>query len=274
MTRKLVVTADDLGRDPATDATVLGLLADGHVTATTLLVVSPRASDLTAAVLAVGITPRLHLALTSERGLEPWRSRGTGSGLVGPEGTLPVGPAALGSATTADVLAELDAQLLALRGWGVSPEVVDSHAGTLYGLDGRPWLAPTLRWCADHGLGFRLPRRLEPYLGPAPDDVARAHGAAVAVADGLGVPLPETMITNRRTAVELGGYEALRDHLVAALDTLPEGTSELFLHPAEGLPGEVGAVRSWEARLLRDPRWHDALAAAEVETVQSHVPRG
>lgn len=268
MVRELVVTADDLGRDPATDDTVLALLTDGHVTATTLLVVATRAHELAAAVVAAGVVPRLHLALTSERELEPWRPRGTGAGLVDDGGALPVDPARLGGASTAAVLAELDAQLAAIRSWGVEPGAADSHAGTLYGLDGRPWLAPTLRWCAAHGLGFRLPRLIAPYVGGVvPDDVARAHRSAVALADELGVPLPQAMVTNRLGAAELGGYDVLRDHLVAALHTLPEGTSELFLHPAEGLAGEVGVVRSWEAQLLRDPRWHEALAAASIELV-------
>jgi len=269
VTRRLVVTADDLGRDPATDATVLGLLAAGRVTATTLLVVTPHAAAAAEAATRLGVTPRLHVALTSEGGLPPWSPLSGAPSLHDGGGQLPADPQVLDAhAVETDVLAELDAQLAWMHERGLHPWGVDSHAGTLYGLAGRSWLGPALWWCGSAGLAFRLPRDLRPYLGgpPAPE-LARRHEAAVALADELGVPLPAAMLTNRRTAAELGDYEALRDHLVAALDDLPDGVSELFLHPAEGLPGEAGRTRAWEARLLRDPAWWDAVSRAGVELV-------
>lgn len=254
--RRLVITADDLGRDPCTDATVLDLLAAGHVTATTLLTVTPGAAAAVARLAALGVRPRLHATLTSERGLAPWPARSRNA-ILQPT---------LARASVDDVMAELAAQLAWLREHGSAPSGADSHAGTLYGLDGGPWLAPVLRWCAAEGLAFRLPRHLAPYLGEVPADLADRHRDAVALADQLGVPLPEAMITNRATAAELASYDALLEQLTSALAALPEGTSELFLHPAEGLPGPVGQVRAWEARLLRDPAWHEALASADLET--------
>lgn len=253
--RRLVITADDLGRDPGTDATVLALLERGHVTATTLLTVTPGAADAAAQLAALGVTPRLHATLTSERGIERWRARSDNAAL----------PLALASTTVDDVIAELAAQLAWMREHGITPTGADSHAGTLYGLDGGPWLAPVLHWCAAEQLAFRLPRQLAPYLGEVPAELAARHRDAVALADQLGVPLPEAMITNRAGAAELGSYEALREQMIGALTTLPEGTSELFLHPAEGLPGPTGQIRAWEARLLRDPAWHEALASAAIE---------
>jgi predicted glycoside hydrolase/deacetylase ChbG (UPF0249 family) len=266
--RRLVITADDLGRDPHTDATVLGLVAAGHVTATTLLTVAPGAADAAARVAALGLTPRLHATLTSERGLAPWPACSGNPALVTDAGALPfemgLAPTA---ASVAALLGELAAQLAWLRDRGIAVTGADSHGGTLYGLDGGPWLAPVLRWCAAEHLAFRLPRSLTPYLGQVPAEIAARHRDAVALADQLGVPLPETMITNRATAAELGSYEALREHTIRALATLPVGTSELFLHPADDLPGATGQIRAWEAMLLRDPAWHDALASTAVETV-------
>lgn len=264
--RRLVVTADDLGRDPVSTATVLGLLAEGHVTATTLLVVGPGAADAAAGAAALGVTPRLHATLTSEHDLPPWSplSRRMLDGAA----HLAADPHLLQDLTEEDVAAELTAQLAWMRGAGLHPGGADSHAGTLYGLTGTSWLELTLRWCAEHGLAFRLPRDLAPYLGaPPPGDLAARHREALALADALGVPLPATTLTNAGSAVELGSYETLRDRTIEMLDRLPEGTSELFLHPAEGLPGETGRTRAWEAQLLRDPAWRAALDAARIELV-------
>lgn len=268
--RRLVVTADDLGRDPATNDVVLGLVADGCVTATTLIPVGPESAQAAEHVRELGVTPRLHLTLTGERGLPPWRPLAVGGGLAGPDGALTDDPFDLAArGATADVLAELDAQLAWMRAQGLTPTAADSHAGTLYGLHGRSWLAETLSWCGRHGLSFRLPRDPAPYLGDGmTPELAELHARAVALADALGVALPEVIMTNRSTAAQLGSYAALRADLVARLDALPEGTSELFLHPSTADAALDGEVRAWEARLLRDPAWHAAVAASGVELVE------
>lgn len=272
--RRLVITADDLGRDPATNDVVLGLVADGFVTATTLIPVAPESVKAAEGARAVDVTPHLHLTLTGERGLPPWRPLAVGGRVAGHDGALATDPFDLGSRgeaadLAADVLAELDAQLAWMRAQGFTPTTADSHAGTLYGLHGRSWLAEALFWCARHGLAFRLPRDPVPYFaGPVPPELAKQHADAVRLADDLGVALPEVIMTNRLPADRLGSYEALLTDLVARLDILPEGTSELFLHPSTADAALDGEVRTWEARLLRDPAWHDAVAAAGIELVE------
>jgi hypothetical protein len=271
MTRRLVITADDLGREAATTDVIIALLAEGHASATTLIAVSPHAADAADRAWALGIVPRLHITLTSERGLPRWRPLSGAASLVDPDGVFVDDPFVLqrhGEAT--DVLREADAQLAWMRHHGLEPEAADSHAGTLYGLHGRSWLKETLEWCQRHGLAFRLPRDAEPYFGgPLAPQLALAHERAVALADGLGVCIPQTIATNRCPASELGSYERLRDDYRRRLATLPEGTSELFLHPShdDAISGPEGIVRVWEARLRRDPVWHAALESEAIEVV-------
>lgn len=267
MTRQLVITADDLGREPATTEVIAGLLRDGAVTATTLIVVSPEAPEAARRMHQLGHLPRLHATLTSERGLPPWRALSGGSSLLNADGCLPDDPFVLGRhGEPAQVVAELDAQLAWMEDQGLRPRAADSHAGTLYGLHGRSFLREALLWCARHGLGFRLPRDPTPYLGALPPELAERHAEAIELADALGVALPESMATNRRSAADLGGYEALRADYLARLADLPEGVSEIFLHPSaeNAVIGPDGATRVWEARLLRDPVW---LAALERESI-------
>ncbi|SDH15776.1 carbohydrate deacetylase [Nonomuraea jiangxiensis] len=276
MTRRVVITADDLGREPGSTEVILSLLAEGHVSATTLICVSPVAEHAAQRVRKLGVVPRLHVTLTSERGVPRWRPLNGAASLVDPDGTLSDDPLALGARGEAeDVIGEAEAQLSWMRDRGAAPEAADSHAGTLYGLHGRSWLAETLEWCARHGLAFRLPRDPEPYFGgPLPPQLAAAHEKAVAFADALGVSIPRTIATNRRTASELGGYERLRDDYLRRLAALPEGTSEVFLHPSreDAITGPDGIVRTWETRLLRDPVWHDALDSEGIEVVGGWWP--
>lgn len=260
--RRLVVTADDLGRDPATTATILELIDDGRITSTTLLAVAPDALAAGRAAADRGIAPRLHAALTSERELAPWRPASDDGARAWPDG-LPLDAGGLGDLRDETLLGELDAQLGEMQAAGIPPAALDPHGEALYGLSGRSRVPELLHWCAWNGLAFRLPRQPEAFLGgTAPAALAAALEQAVELADHLGVPLPASVLTNRGTAVGQGGYEGLRERLVMTLDQLPEGTSELFLHPADGLSGEVGTVRAWEARLLRDDRWWAAVEAA------------
>ncbi|MET8161898.1 ChbG/HpnK family deacetylase [Sphaerisporangium sp. NPDC005289] len=269
MTRRVVITADDLGREPGTTEVIAALLAEGHVSATTLICCSPAAERAASEARRLGVVPRVHVTLTSERGVPRWRSLAGAASLADADGTLSDDPFVLGArGETGDVIAEADAQLRWMRERGLPPEGADSHAGTLYGLHGRSWLAETLEWCARHGLAFRLPRDPEPYVGgPLPPPLAAEHERAVALADALGVSIPQTIATNRRTAHELGSYARLRDDYLRRLAALPEGTSELFLHPSrqDAVTGPDGIVRAWEARLLRDPVWHDAIDGEGVE---------
>ncbi|NUR89375.1 MAG: ChbG/HpnK family deacetylase [Nonomuraea sp.] len=272
MTRRVVITADDLGREEGTTGVIAGLLAEGHISATTLICVTPYAGDAVERVAALGVEPHLHVTLTSERGEPRWRPLRAGASLVDPDGTLTDDPHLLGArGESADVMAEAAAQLAWMRERGLTTVAADSHSGTLYGLHGRSWLAETLDWCAANGLAFRLPRDPAPYFGgPLPSPLAEAHERAIAHADALGVRIPQTIVTNRRHAHELGGYEQLREDYLRRLATLPEGTSELFLHPSseEAISGPHGIVRVWEARLLRDPVWHAALDREDVEVVK------
>jgi Uncharacterized protein conserved in bacteria len=276
VSRRLVITADDLGRDPGSTEEIVALLAEGYVTATTLVTVAPESASAAAAVRRLGVVPHLHVTLTSERDRPPWRPLSDAASLVDDAGTLRVDAAVTAErAETADVLREMDAQLAWMRSQGLAPRAADSHAGVLYGLSGRSWLAETLRWCAGHGLAFRLPRDPRPWWGgPLPAPLAAAHEQAVALADALGVALPATVVTNRRSAADLGGYEALREAMLSGLAQLPVGTSELFLHPsrADAVPGPAGVARAWEARLLRDPVWHRALVAEDIEVVSRWWP--
>lgn len=265
MTRHLVITADDLGRERSSSREILELLRERAITAGSLITVSDDSAEAAAEAARLGIAPHLHLTLTSETDLPPWSPLSQGRSLRDPEGDLPTArdldPTEL---ARREVVGELDAQLSWMHRHGLQPQAADSHAGVLYGLQGRSFLGEAISWSALHGLAFRLPREagpLLPRLVPAP--LLARLDPLVEHADSLGVPLPQTLLTTPAPASRPGGYEALRSQLISLVSRLPEGTSELFLHPARDGAG-IPVERVWEARLLRDDVWHDALEREDI----------
>lgn len=244
MTRSLVLTADDAGTDPDVDREIAALLAGSPLTAAGVITTGTGTGAARAARLiarhAPGIAPGVHVALPA----------------TAPAGGFDDVAARITAQTDALTRAAADAGLPA-------PDRLDSHQGTLYGLRGRSYLAEAITFCAERGLRFRLPRGLELYGEDDPvlaSPALRAlHASAVATADAAGVRLPRVIATHRGGDAEAKDYTALREHYLRLLEQLPEGTSEIFLHPAPDTPGvrELSATwwrkRTWELRMLGDP---------------------
>jgi Uncharacterized protein conserved in bacteria len=57
VSRRLVITADDLGRDAGSTQVIAGLLAAGHVTAATLITVTPESAPAAAMARRLGVWP-------------------------------------------------------------------------------------------------------------------------------------------------------------------------------------------------------------------------
>src|SRR5690606_29473804 len=88
VSRRVVLTADDLGRDESTTTVIAALLAEGHITAATLITVSPAAPKAAELARQLKVVPHLHATLTSEVGLPPWRPLAGSSSLADADGYL------------------------------------------------------------------------------------------------------------------------------------------------------------------------------------------
>ncbi|MDU0349179.1 carbohydrate deacetylase [Actinomyces sp. MRS3W] len=279
--RRLVLTADDYGYDPASAEVVLDLLQDGYVSATTVLAVSEYLDDVAPQLAALRANHDfgvgLHVSTNSDRGREPWTPLSPeGSVLADPDGNLPADPSVAEERATPEAIsAEVTAQMIRMRAVGLAIDRIDSHSGTVYGLHGGAGLAEVLTACARRRLAFRFPRILDATLlgGQISPTVAQAHRRALRAADDLGVALPQTLLTDPRPTDMIGSYENLRDFYIGLLPLLPEGTSEIFAHPGADTAwarerfGAGWDKRVWEARMLRDPAWRDALEREGIEVV-------
>lgn len=275
MERKLVITADDLGVDPDTNATIVELLREGLISATTLIPVACAAQDAVGRIKQAGLpAPRLHLTLSSSREMPAWRPLSAGvRSLTGQDGTFPIDAGiAERAATLKDLSTELFAQLRWMHQAGLQPAGLDSHSGSLYGLRGRSLAAAAVEFCAANDLGFRLPRTLQRTLTLAVRGLSRAHRRAVQQADSLRVRLPEVLVSSWLPGQLVLSYGQLRAEVLHQLRRLPAGTSELILHPspasaAQWLPAAEARKRLWELRLLRDDVFHRALHRSGIQVV-------
>jgi hypothetical protein len=282
--RSLVINADDFGYDPASTELILDLIAEGRLTSTTVLTVADDLSaDLTADLDRLAgqgkCAVSLHFATTSERNRDGWRPRSdAGQRLADPDGTLPISSAVAERRADPRIIGdELEAQLERAVELGLRPTRLDSHCGTLYGLRNRSTPGPmeaAVDFCQRHHLGLRLPRSTRLLVGPyLPPPLRSIQGRALARADEAAVRLPVESTSNPFPRPLIPSYAALRAQYLWLLPRLPEGTSEIFLHPgaestwARRHFGPSWDKRVWEARLLRDPVWLDALAAQQIRLV-------
>ncbi|MEV0891130.1 ChbG/HpnK family deacetylase [Promicromonospora sp. NPDC050262] len=279
MTRSLVLTADDAGTDPDADREIAALLVGSPLTAVGVITTEPDdevqrndegrpassvQSEIQSEIQSQRQVPSQNPSAGALRAVE-LIARSAPDVAPGVHVVLPTpGPAGGFDDVVDRITAQVDALTRATAAVGAPrPRRIDSHQGTLYGLQGRSYLGESIGFCARRGLAFRLPRSLDLYGDGDPvlatADVQARHATAVAGADAAGVRLPEVIATHRGGDAEARDYGSLRDHYLRLLGRLPEGTSEIFLHPAPDTARlrEQSATwwrkRTWELRLLGDP---------------------
>ncbi|MFC4137635.1 MULTISPECIES: ChbG/HpnK family deacetylase [unclassified Microbacterium] len=271
--RAIILNADDFGMCRAANRAITGLLSDGHLDSTTLMMPCAWAPDAAAfAASRTDLDVGVHLVLTSEWTGYRWRPlTGSGSSLADADGYFPHTCLEVEQqAAEADVAAEIAAQLEAALAAGIDVTHLDNHMGSVYGLEtGRDFLAQVLPLAAAHGLPFRLPRygtglEVDPAMQPLID-------RAAAAADAAGVVIPDRAWTH---PFELAGegaddeetYEQVREGFLELLRAVPAGVTEIFLHPMvddDELRATVDYAapkRGYELRLLTDPAVAEAIA--------------
>ncbi|MBU0494435.1 MAG: ChbG/HpnK family deacetylase [Chloroflexi bacterium] len=259
---QLIVNADDWGRSPGVNAGIEAAHRDGIVTSTTALMNVPGAGEalrgLHARCPALGLG--VHLNLTLGRPLLGERV----PSLTRPDGSFyPLGRAA-GRMHLPEVRAELRAQVEVFLEAAVPLDHLDCHQHALV-------LHPALlqAWL-DLAVEYRVPIRQ-----PVPDSARGWRGRwswrgiwreARERTQRAGVPVPARFIDT------FYGRRATWPHLLAVIDRLAPGVSELLCHPghidqALRAGGEYVEPRAEELRILTDPTVRQRLASHRVELV-------
>jgi len=272
--RRLILNCDDFGQCGAANRAIMHLLEEGKVSSATLMPPAPGFREAAEWCRKKGATRvGLHLTLTSEIDGLRW------SGLTGHpslhDETGHLHRTVEEFERKADAKAvrlEIEAQFRAVREAGVDISHVDNHMGSLYGLaTGRHFVQTVLWQCAKRGLPFRLPRNLDPESVriKAVEAARRNQAMAAALADTLGVGLPDRVLGHSYLPEEGETYDSFKQSVIRGLYALPDGVVEIFMHPADddGLMRRLTPhwqKRVWEFRLLLDGDFHYALRDAGI----------
>ena len=269
-TRRLVVNADDFGISRGVNRGIVEAHRSGLVTSASLMANLPSAEDaLTRAAICPDLGLGLHLTLTAGRPLCPPEMVPT---LVDPDGQFLVlgtllARLSLGRVHPDDIRRELTAQVEWALRRGVRPDHADSH----HHVHVHPRVAPiVIALAREHRIGWvRCPAE----AGPSPSMLALpARDAARTVAISTFGVVTRVLVrraglrtTRHFRGIGLGmGFDEAR--LLAAIERLPAGLTELMTHP--GHPDEE------LARLTVFSEGRDRELAALTSTAVREVVRG
>jgi hopanoid biosynthesis associated protein HpnK len=253
--KQLVVTADDFGADLSVNEAVEEAHVRGVLTAASLMVAGPAAADAVARARRLpSLRVGLHLVLVEGR---PVSAPADIPDLVGPDGLFRTDMAALGAAiflrpaVRRQMVAEVEAQFQAFAASGLPLDHVNTHKH--YHLH-PSILAAILSVGRRHGIrALRAPiepqavlARVEPRGGPgwiaAPSILGRWAALGRGRARRAGVAAPDQVFGLAWS----GAMTA--DRLCGVMRHLPDGLSEIYLHPAKSAqyPGSAPGYRYLE----------------------------
>jgi chitin disaccharide deacetylase len=270
MNRRAIVNADDLGISESRSRGILEAHQKGIVTSTTLLANSPHMDSIAQWLrecpkLGVGV----HLNLSEGKAiLSHPRSLTDDQGrFLGTEETRR--RLMEGRFDREEMQTEFDLQIRRVRDLGIEPTHLDSHQHIhLY-----PAVMSALCWAAQrHGITkVRLPREPVPAPGSVTPSIywelVRFQGLVPKAAQDLasaGLRTPDHF----RGITLRGGLHF--DRFLDMMARLPEGTTEVMVHPGHREPaGKVFSTedRERELRLLTDPETRKAIENYGIELI-------
>jgi hopanoid biosynthesis associated protein HpnK len=243
--RRLIVCADDYGRDLAVNEGVEAACRDGILSSASLMVAAPAAADAVARARRLdGLRVGLHLVLTDGVPVLPAPALG---GVVGRDGRFDDNQLRAGlryffaPAVRQRLAAEIRAQFEAFRATGLALDHVNAHQ--------HMHLHPTVaRLVVEFGgeFGMRAVR--------VPDEPAAALRAAFP-GERYRVPPYRPAVKALRRRLGRAGIAAndhvfgiawsggmIEDRILRLLPHLPPGVSEIYFHPATSTPPALAAA--------------------------------
>ena len=238
--RQLVVNADDFGISRGVNRGIVEAHRQGLVTSASVMANLPSAEDaLTRATICPDLGLGLHLTLTAGRPLSPPHLVPTlvdADGQFFLLGTL-LARLSLGQVRAEDLTRELAAQVE----WALKRSVRPSHLDSHHHIHIHPRVAPIVIGLArEHGIGWvRCPAEGGPspalFRMPRKDAVRTLAISTFGLMTRVLVKRAGLQTTRQFRGIGLGmGFEDAG--LLATLDALPPGLTELMTHP--GIPDD------------------------------------
>ena len=250
--RFLIINADDFGISESSNAAIAELFDGEKITSAGILTPAPFAGEAAALSGRRNYSVGVHWTLTSEWAQWPWKPCGDAPTLL-KDGFLAADKNILRQAKSRDVTKELEAQYLHLLDLGCRPDHADSHAGTLYGTNGRLFFLNAYALCRKYNLPFRFATEdsfLTRQFGGNVSPVLKLASSAIGgIGKIKGVDLLGDFCSDPRPVEKIGGLLDLKAWYEAQLSTLRGQVCEVFMHPC--LPDEELLSRSpqWQKRV-------------------------
>ena len=237
----LIINLDDYGLCLSSNKAVEEILDGGTIRSASIMPVCPFSENTFAyASGKQGVTFGIHLVNTSEWENCRWTPLTGGKSLADESGYMWRDSAGFAKAVKrADLLKETEAQIALTENSGVKLTHFDTHMGALYGCFGKPHLLLTaFGICRRHSFAFRIITKYLP--SQCPDFMSKPLFRVCTLGAKIlslltGVRTPDYMI-NPEIISSDGSYESFRESMLDYISSIPEGVSEIYMHPA--LPGE------------------------------------
>lgn len=254
MNRYLIVNADDFGFCAQTNRAIAELFAANKITSTNLLMSAEGTDEAVQLIKRHSYNFGVHLTLNSDFEQYPWAALYKGGSLADQNGKLYFDTAYIAKhAKSKDVTRECTAQIEACLSCGITPDHLDNHCGTMYGINMRLFFINAFRLSKSYNLPFRFPQRggfLRGYfMGKVPAYVRAAHKAVVMCARVMGASVIDDMITNPYPIKDIPDYKALEEYYLSQISGISEGVTELFMHPSYDAPQYSAITPEWKKRL-------------------------
>ncbi len=273
--RRLIVTADDFGRDAAINEAVETAHRDGILSTASLMVAAPAAADAVVRARRLpGLRVGLHLVLVAGRPVLPPHEV---AGLVGANGHFDDNQGRAGlryffaPAARRALAAEIRAQFDAFGATGLALDHVNAHK--------HMHLHPTVARLVveigrDYGMrAVRLPAEPTAALRRAfPGERWRAPAWSPAIGALRRRLRRAGLATNDHVFGIAWSGQMVEERLLGLLPYLPPGVSELYCHPATGTtPALAAAMPGYrhadELAALTSPRVRRRIAELGIELI-------
>lgn len=264
MVKYLIVSADDLGICEATNEAIEELALAGRITATSLMILGNSTEDAVRRIAnfkhLIGIG--LHVTLQSDHLSTAFLSNE-------PQNIYE-------ETKSLTAMKEIAAQFEKGRLYGINFDHLDSHGGTLYKESEVNCLPVCLHFCAAHNLPFRYPKNPDSLVDVTPHPLTKRVGEyqfeVSKFAEMKGVRLPDQVLSNLHPIENITSYEELKKFYLRMLRNLPEGITEMYLHPSK--PGSIHfdkeldwQKRVWEYHFLMDDDFMETIQAENIQLV-------
>ncbi len=253
-TRRLIINCDDFGQCAAANQAIMHILEEGKASSATIMVPAPgfeEAADWAARRKQENVG--LHLTLTSEYDALRWKSLTGDPSLHDEEGYQyrTIKEFEEGADTKA-VVKEIKAQYDTAVQKGLLLSHVDNHMGSLYGMATGRSLLPQALWQSSRwGLPSRFFRYIDQndHLIESLSDIERPVAMGAALADVLGVQIPDYLLSHPYRIQEGETYDSFKKSIIERLYKLPAGVSETYVHPGVEDEWALQHIPNWEKRV-------------------------